>query len=427
MQYEEFLHFIWENQFFGKDRLVTTCGRRLHIVTPGTPHFHAGPDFFNSRIRFGSMVLAGNVEIHLRASDWEKHSHHLDPAYNNVILHVVRESDSLTFTHSGKLVPQLELSFPVPVHRLFLSLQGNRSWLACRQHIGQISPILFRSWLTVMGRQRLRDKGIHIGQLYRSAGFSWEQCLRLALSSAFGLPVNSLPFEMTVRSVPPGIIRTFRDDPVILEAMLFGQAGFLCPDGGTGPYHRQLARAHADLSGHLPHSGVKHHLWKFLRIRPAAFPTVRLAQFASLLHRHRGLHEAFLEAGSIAECEQLLNVRAGEYWNNHYHFGKCAPWAEKYLGHQGRIQILINAVIPFLINFGRNRRDDALVSRGIGMIQEIDAERNHILSSWASAGIMAQDAFESQALIQLYQHYCRQKRCLECRIGIRLFKDTVDE
>jgi hypothetical protein len=427
MNQEKILHFIWEHQYFRQEGLRTTCGMKLDIHSPGKSHFHSGPDFFNARISFDSLIQAGNVEVHRRSSDWDRHGHQNDPAYNNVILHVVTQSDAQVFTCEGRRVPELVLRIPPSILALYRSLNSGEFSLHCRAYIHRITPIRLKTWLTVLEAERMRMKGSHIRELYLKGGGDWETCLYLSLASGFGLPVNALPFEMTARSVPGSVLSNCRSNLPELEAIFFGQAGFLEQAENCGPYHTFLQGVYAHLRRKLAPPLVQSHLWKFLRLRPASFPTLRIAMFASLVHAHFPFLESFLNAATLAETEQLLAVKASPYWDDHYIFARPSTIREKRLGHQGRIQIMINAITPFLITFGQYRNSENISQKGIRMIQELGAEKNQILKMWASCGIRPLNAFESQALIHLYTRYCKQRRCLECQIGVNLFRDLANE
>jgi hypothetical protein len=427
MQREDLLQFIWKAGLLRDRPLETTCGKKLLIIRQGEQNFNAGPDFFNARIRIGPTIWAGNVEVHCRASDWEKHGHHLDPAYNNVILHVVLENDRPAYNSLDRRVCTLVVHCPPRLLSLFRSLKGNESWLACQYYIRKVPEVQLRLWLTKLQAERLEEKTRRITGPLDRQGQDWEEALYLSLASGFGLPVNTLPFEMTASGVPYQLVTRFRNSLADLEALLFGQAGLLQPGTTCGPYASDLYRRYRHHRSSLPGEPVNLHLWKLLRLRPASFPAIRLSQFASLIHRRFPLMEPILEADSLAEIEQLLKTGASEYWNTHYLFGKCSPDFEKYLGHQSILTLIINSIVPFLFAYGQRKNHMGAIIRGTSIMQELEAESNQIIKKWATFGIKPSGAFESQALIQLYNAYCKQKRCLDCQIGTEMIRAMAYE
>ncbi|MCK4746798.1 MAG: DUF2851 family protein, partial [Bacteroidales bacterium] len=287
--------------------------------------------------------------------------------------------------------------------------------------------VQMKHWLTQLQTERLEHKTRRITNLLYRNRLDWDASLYTVLASGFGLPINSLPFEMVVSGIPYAILIQCRDNLADLEAMLFGQAGFLQPGIMNGPYADDLYRRYTQYRRVLSGEPVDRHLWKFLRLRPASFPTLRLSQFASLVHRRFPLLETILEVTSVASLEQVLKAKASEYWDTHYLFGKCSPESVKYMGHQSILTLIINTVVPFLFTFGRRKDHPGAIYLGSAILQELEAESNHIIKKWAKCGIIAEGAFESQALIQLHNAYCKQKRCLDCQIGAGFIEMAVHE
>ncbi len=237
---EEILQFVWKTGMFQKHSLKTTCGKKLSILAPGTQNFNAGPDFFNAKIKIENIIWAGNVEVHPRSSDWEKHGHHLNGAYNNVILHVIEEEDADTFSSHGRQIPNLQLLNLAPLTPFFKSLLENESWLPCHTHIHSVSDVLLKHWLTFLQNERMSRKCKQVSNLLFRCKGRWEDTLCQVLASAFGMPLNSLPFQMTLSRIPFELLVQNRENLPLLEAILFGQAGFLDKDHLTGPYDQDL-------------------------------------------------------------------------------------------------------------------------------------------------------------------------------------------
>ncbi len=427
MSREALLQFIWKNRIMDHRPLVTTCGKELTILSTGDQNFDAGPDFFNAKIRIGTITWSGNVEVHNRASDWERHGHHLDPAYNNVILHVVTEEDRTILNSHGSRIHTLVLEYPLPLLNIYRTLQQEEAWLPCHSYIYQTPKTVIRHWLTTLQGERLQQKTLKTERLIDRHGLNWDASFYRILASGFGLPINSLPFEMTTAGIPYELLLRCRDNLDDLEAILFGRAGFLQRQSQGGPYASGLYSRYRRYAMYLPGEDVSRHLWKFLRLRPASFPTLRIAQFASLVHLRFPLLDSILESTSVTRVEQLLRVRASAYWDTHYIFDKCSPENPKYPGHQFIRTLVINAVVPFLFAMGKRKNHIRAIDLGTSLIQEMEAESNQIITKWRTFGIVPEDAFESQALIQLHNVYCKQKRCLDCLIGRDFIEQTTHE
>lgn len=414
---EDILQFIWRTGYFRQSSLKTTCGKDLRILSPGMQNINAGPDFFNSKIKIGNTLWAGNVEIHRFSSDWEKHEHHLDGAYNNVILHVVTSEDSATFTSRGRKVETLLLAIPDSVLPLYKAFQTNESWLPCHRHIPSVSNVQIKSWLTLLQAERLNRKCKHISVLRTNNKQDWEKTLITVLAAAMGMPLNTLPFELTIKGIPGDILFQNRDSLRALEAILFGQAGFLNKAQLNGPYDQDLYRRYSLERNKILTQPIEKHMWKFLRLRPASFPTLRISQFASLLHSRLPLLESILNIRSTSEAEQLLRMESSTYWDTHYLFGRSSPESKKAMGQHSIQTIIINGLVPFLFSFGHTMNHLPAISLGNQLLQNTEPESNQIIKNWAIFGIVPGGAFESQALIHLHKEYCRKKRCLDCLLG----------
>ena len=417
METEDILQFIWKQELYQKEKLRTSCGIALEIIRCGEQNFNAGPDFINARIRIDQVEWAGNVEIHRQSSDWEKHGHHHDPSYNNVILHVVRTLDSTTRNSCGRRIHTLVMEYPEDLLKRYHELKAGDSCLPCKNFILTIPTVRLQRWITLLQAERLVQKTGRISDLLLHRGQGWDETFYLALASGFGLPINSLPFELLASGIPLKLLLNTRDHPTELEAILFGQAGFLCAGKDQGPYLRGLLEKYRKRKHTLKEQPLQVHLWKFLRLRPISFPTIRISQFASLVHRRFPMMDTILYSTSLSETEQLLRVSASEYWNTHYVFGKCSPESEKFLGQQSLRILIINVIVPFLFAYGRMESRKDAINQGAHILASLESESNHIINNWIKFGVKPCNAFESQALIQLHNVYCKQKRCLDCQIG----------
>ncbi|MCK5066482.1 MAG: DUF2851 family protein [Bacteroidales bacterium] len=424
---EDFIQFIWKHRLYKGKALHTTCGRKLMVLLPGEQNFHAGPDFFNARIRLDHLMWAGNVEVHRRASDWYRHGHHIDPGYNNVILHVVGDYDSDITNSLGRRIHTMVPDYPTSLILRYEALKKNDNWLPCSSYIKDFPPHKLKQWLNRLQTQRTAQKSLRMDGFRSSSDRGKEETFYLALASGFGLPVNSLPFELLSKGIPFQQLTNHRDNLSDLEALCFGHSGLLYPARGLGPYPSSLWERYLELRHLLPGDPVPHHLWKFLRLRPASFPTLRISQFAFTLHQRAPLVDNILSAGSLAELEQLFRAGASEYWDTHYLFGKCSPPCPKYLGQHTAATLIINVIVPFLYALERVEPGSKSGSRAVEILSQMKAESNQVIHNWQKFGIIAENARESQALLQLYNVFCKQKRCLDCQIGASLMEDVIHE
>ena len=417
---EEFLHFIWENKLFHADSQLTEDGEPLRIVNPGRHNTHAGPDFFDARIQIGDTLWAGNIEIHLKASEWNRHGHHTDPAYRNTILHVVALSDIEVFNDLGSKIPALVIRWPDWITRNYEMLVRSHDWIACASFLYQVDPFKIRFFLNGIVIERLTQKIDVIGKLLSETRDDWGETFYCMLARSFGLRENALPFEMLARSLPQSILAHHHDSLFQIEALLFGQAGLLGDELFGDDYYLDLRKEYRFLAMKYGLKPIAGHLWKFMRMHPGNFPTIRIAQFAALIHHSRGLFATIIEASNLEEIRQLFSLTASEYWDSHYSFNKPSVNRQKLFGDQIFRLVVINVVVPFYFLFGDNQNKLTLKDRALEILEQLPAESNRLIDRWAEAGITAENALESQALLQLQHNYCEQKKCLSCTIGHKI-------
>jgi hypothetical protein len=424
---EHIIQFIWKNRLYSEKLLKTACGCDLEIIHPGEQNSHAGPDFFNARIRLDHIIWAGNVEVHLRASDWYRHGHHLDPCYNNVILHVVGAYDTDVTNSLGRRIHTfVSVHDRSLIHRYEL-LKKSESWLPCSGFISDMPPLKLDNWLKVLYHERLNQKCHRIEQILFKPATGRDEALYRALCSGYGLPLNTMPFELLSKRVPLHSLIEHRDSIPDLEAMLFGHSGLLFSARTLGPYPGGLWNRYMELKSCLSDIPVPRHLWRFLRLRPASFPTVRISQFASLIHKRFPLSDTILETSSATELEQIFRTSASAYWDGHYLFGRCSPPNQKYPGEQFVNTLIINIILPFLIAEAKNEKRHGAGIRANRILLQLKAEQNQIIKNWGLNDVRPRNAMESQALLQLYNVYCKQKRCLDCQIGTDSIKAAMHE
>jgi hypothetical protein len=424
---EDFLHYIWKFRLYNSNNLCTADGSLLRVISPGLQHHHAGPDFQNAKLQIGETVWAGNVEIHIRASDWMRHEHSNDPAYDNVILHVVYKNDLEILNSTGSAIPVLVLEERIGeelLHRYQNLIYANQFIFPCEKIINRVDGLTLQTWLDRMLIERLEEKS---AQILTSVVFlkgNWEEVFYQTLAANFGFKVNALPFEMLAKSLPLQILSKNSFNSIQTEALIFGQAGFLEEDI-EDIYYLQLQKEYLFLKQKYGLIPLEKHLWKFLRLRPLNFPTVRLAQFAALMHRCNRFLPEIINTNDIEKIAAVFTgINPTAYWLDHYQFGKISKSVSKNLGKASVENILINTVSVVLFAFGKENRSENAVSKAVQILENLSCENNFIISSFITAGIKVESAGNSQAVIQLKNKYCDQKRCLECGIGHKLLKSS---
>ncbi len=435
---EELLHFIWRHRYFNQQQLFTEAGESLQILFPGELHQDQGPDCRNARIRIGGQICTGPVEIHIRASDWVRHAHDNDDHYRETILHVVWENDwqpgeGKPLTPGG--IPILTLQQRVPK----LLLDRYDRWMKgpvfvpCEGQLGQVDSVLREGWQQELVLRRLGRRMQFIRECLEGNKQHWEQVAWLLIAQSIGSPVNKAAFGAIARGLPVELLARHRSQPMQLEALLLGQAGLL--EGTFGEdYPKRLQQEYRFLRAKwaLQPTGVP---VSFLRMRPAHFPTLRLAQLAGLLGERTGWLSLVLEAGSPGEILAATAVAAGGYWEGHYLLdrraepvsesavlGKASKPGPKPLGPDMRQGLLINAFIPLLYAYGCLRNEPSYTRKALDWLRQLKPERNVLISGWQRLGFTPIHAADGQALLELKREYCDARRCLDCAIGCALLK-----
>lgn len=413
---EDFLHYIWKRGLYSSLAVNRQIGENIEVLSSGEMNSNAGPDFFNAIIRIGGTIFAGNVEIHVNSSDWYRHGHHHDRAYDNVILQLVLNRDTEVRRTTGDIIPTAVLSFDIKLQENYRHLLGNESWIPCQPWINQVDPALAGGWLDEMVILRIEEKAHLVGEIRHYNNNCWEESFYQQLARNFGFRLNGAVFEMLARSLPYKFLLRHRDDLFQLEAMLFGQAGMLCENEGD-EYFMALKKEYSFLKSKYRLKPLEKHLWRFLRLRPANFPTVRLSQFAALLHEKTSLFSSVLNCRDIESLSSLFRISSSEYWDTHFLFSKPSSRHSKSIGVFAIRSLIINTVVPVLYFYGKNRQIEEYSKRAIDFLKALPPENNSVITSWSALGIRAGNAFQSQALMQLKNEFCSYRRCLDCSIG----------
>jgi Protein of unknown function (DUF2851) len=417
---EDFLQFIWKNKLFQSDSLWTNEGESVRIENPGRHNTNAGPDFFDARIKIGDTLWAGNIEIHLKASDWNRHGHESDPAYRNTILHVVAVLDMQIYNDLGSAIPTLVIKWPEWIAHNYEMLIKSHDWIGCASVLYQVDPFRIRFFLNGLAIERLTQKIESITKVLAETREDWSETFYCMIARCFGLKENAQPFEMVARSLPQSILSHHQDSLFQLEALLFGQAGLLGEELFGDDYYLDLRTEYRFLALKYGLRPIDGYLWKFMRMHPLNFPTLRIAQFASLIFHSRNLFSAVVEASDLHELKNIFTLTASPYWDSHYSFNKPSSYKTKVFGDEVFRLVLINVVVPFFFLYGDNQNKLILKDKALGILEQLPAEKNRWINRWAESGVVASNALESQALLQLQRNYCEPRRCLNCTIGHKL-------
>ena len=421
---EEFLHFIWQFRLYGTQNLYTTTGETIEVLQQGTLNKHAGPDFTKAKLIIGGTTWVGNVEIHIKSSDWLLHNHQIDNAYENVILHVVYEDDEPIYRQDGTKLPVLILKGLFPTYLLdnYEQLITSANNFPCERQIHLVDEFLIDGFLSRVLVERLEQKSEEVYSKLNVLKGDWDETFYHFMARNFGFKVNAIPMEMLAQSIPQQLFAKHKDNPLQIEALIFGQAGFL-NQTFEDEYPNQLKREYQFLQKKYNLKPIDISLWKFMRMRPQNFPTLRLAQFAALIVNSNHLFSKILVMRDYRNSQILFeNLPVNPFWKTHYHFNKGAENVSLQMGKSSIQNILINTMSLFLFAYGKALDQENYVTRSLYLLENIQTEKNVIIKQYEDAGVVVKNAFYSQAILQLKKKYCNEKKCLSCGIGIKLLK-----
>lgn len=415
---EDFLHYVWKFQKFVGKNLTTTKGDSLVILQVGTHNHNAGPDFLMAEIQIGTHKWIGQIELHVKSSLWYVHDHQKDINYDTVILHVVWTHDVEVKRTDGSIIPTLVLKGLISplIFNNYQSLFAPKTqWLHCEQKFTEYPEIAYNQWLTRLFMERLEQKTQRISEALDRTNNHWEAVLLFALARAFGMKVNATSFGALVTSLDYRIVQKVAENAIDLEALLLGRAGLLDSDL-QDKYLLRLQLRYAYLllkykweEGMIPQP-------QFFRLRPHNFPTIRLSQLAVLWHSRRSFFSEVLVANSVKDLLNLLKVKAADYWDSHYVFGKATKPQEKWLSKTFREHLVINAILPIKYAYAKFVGKD-ISEEIIRLAKEMSSEQNKVVKHFSEYRKLQKTAYESQALIRLHGQYCSRNNCLQCEIG----------
>ena len=420
---EELFQHIWKFRLFTQTGLTTLDGLPIQILQPGVHNTNAGPDFMAAQIKIGDTLWAGNVELHLKTSDWYRHGHQHNQQYNNVVLHVVFEHDVQEQTTDGIPCIELQQHIPKMVLDRFARLRESAAFIPCGKSAGNVPYMVWEKWKERLLAERLERRANRFQSWLLCNRYNWEEVCYWAVAESFGLPVNGEAFLQLVQSLPYTLVLRHQHSIFHLEALLFGQAGML-EQVFKEEYPIRLQQEYNYMRHKYQLQPLAGHLWKWLRMRPSSFPTIRIASLAGLLHKGSHLFSRILETADVAGFEQLIAIEPSLYWQEHYRFDVPIGKA-RFPGQKAVHGILINSVLPLLYMYGREKMQYRYQERAVDLIQLIPAEGNHVISGWEELNVAAKSAQDSQALLELKNNYCNEKRCLECAVGVKLLKEEV--
>lgn len=415
---EKLMQYVWKHRLWRSEDMVTNTGKKVRVVDPGLLNTDAGPDFFNAKIEIDGHMWVGNVEMHYRATDWKRHHHDSDKAYDSVILHVVAKDDAPVRRTNGELIPQLVLEVSPQFNADYASLVGATIEVPCATKIKQVPHLTIVEWVEGLAFERLHGKVERIHQLLDSFNGSWEDVCYVTLARNFGFGINNDAFERLARRTPLRLLGKHSDSVLQIEALLFGQAGMLdAQKPGMDSYYNQLCTEYAFLSNKFQLTPMEKESWKLFRIRPQNFPYRRIAMLAQYIEGGFRMMNRILEAEGEKEMRALFEVELSGYWTKHYTFGKPNERATATLSRSSIDIILINTVAPLLYAYGELTGNYEMTDKAIKLLEDLRAENNSIVSHFVAYGIDCPDALTSQALVQLKREYCDARKCIYCKIG----------
>jgi len=421
---EDFLQYIWKYRLFSTTDLRTVAGQSLAVYQSGLHNTNAGPDFLNSRIKIGEETWSGHVEIHIRSSDWKRHGHTDNEQYKNVILHVVYENDEDIFLHQKGDLPVLVLKgvFHEEQWQRYVHWLESKTWIPCQNQISEVSKLSWTAWKDRLIVERLEQKSLYVKGVFQQTNRDWQETFYRVVARNFGFKANSDGMEMLAESLPQKILAKHRSDPFQVEALLFGQAGFL-EENFTDDYPKSLKNEYAFLQKKYELKPINFSVWKMSRLRPSNFPAIRIAQLADLICKSEYLFSVVLETENVEDLRELFQVEAHSYWLSHYRFD--SEGSERPSLRMGSISvenILINSVAATLFTHGQHHDDEKFIERSLKILELCSAEDNHVITNWSKLGVRVSNASDSQSLLWLFNEYCNKKRCLSCSIGLELLK-----
>lgn len=423
---ERLMQYVWEHRLILPADMRSVDGERLEVIDTGLLNRDAGPDFFNAKVRVGNRTWAGNVEVHVRASDWHRHGHDGDRAYDSVILHVVRDSDCRIFRSNGEMIPQMVMTCASDFNSRYSALVDSASIPACVSGIASVPGLYLTDWLASLAFERLYAKADRVEEYYRTLG-SWNAAVYATLARALGFGLNGDAFERVARATPLSVMLKHADSPAAVEGMLFGQAGMLGDDNPDrdSVYVQALRREYEFMRHKFGLRQPEGMIWKMARTRPQNFPHRRLAVLAAFVAGGFRIGAEIMRIGNENDARALFDVDLKGYWARRHTFGSESARSARALSDASVNTLIINVVVPVLYAYGTVCGYTDRIDLAVDLLQSLKPENNSVVAAFTAAGISCRDAFSSQALVELRRNYCDTRKCLYCRIGHRLLSQLA--
>lgn len=426
---EEIFQLLWSNRMLGLS-FPLESGEKVRVIDPGILNRDSGPDFFNAKVKIDGKVWAGNVEIHMKASDWHRHGHSTDPAYDNVILHVVAVSDTMISRRDGTTIAQMRVGLPENFYKTFAYLTSANTEIRCASSLHQVDPLRRADWIETLTIERLQQKATRIEETLRKSNGDWNEACFMTLARALGFGLNGIPFEMLAESINLNHLRRHSDNILQMEAIFFGQAGLLDPMLNVSDRRYQLmCREYQFLARKYSMHPIAKTAWKFARTRPQNLPYRRIALLAKAMCETPDLLQRILETeGNEDKLRPLFNWRVDHYWSKRLTFGNetLSEANPPSLSDSSVTILLINVAAPLLYAYALLHSDHDMKEAASGLLTGLPPEKNAIVRHWQQLGFKATDAGGSQALIHLRKEYCDKRECLRCRFGHHLLRATIN-
>ncbi|MES2130700.1 MAG: DUF2851 family protein [Bacteroidota bacterium] len=423
---EALLHTIWKYKLLAQTEFKGTKNEDIKVVAIGEHNLHSGPDFFNAKVSINHILLAGNVEIHIKTSDWLKHKHQNNKTYNNLILHVVYEHDIDLMQNEEFNVSVIELKSLIKPSLLekYNELALSRQAIPCGKSIATIPEIKIYSWFDRLMVERLESKSAYIEHLFQYSKNNLEETLYILLCRNFGFKINGDAFELLAKSLPYAILKRYADNALRVEALMFGMAGFL-DDLFEDDYPRLLQNEFELLRNKHQLIPLEKEIWKFSKTRPANFPTIRLSQLANLIQNSQSLYHLLEEEPPLQKLELFFDVTVHPYWKSHFKFDSVSEESHKPLGEVAFNAIVINTIVPFLFFYSKRNTNEQIREYAFDLLTMLKPEANSKTKEFTDLGLKAKNALESQAQIELYDAFCSKKACLHCNLAEFLLKAST--
>lgn len=417
---EELMQYVWHHRLWIASDMRTNDGRPVAVIDVGQLNRDAGPDFFNAKVKIGDEMWCGNVEIHVRASDWFRHGHDRDRAYDTVVLHVVQFDDCPIQTPDGRTLPQIVMPCARNFSQRYAEFVNNpANSLACAAELPQMSPILVRDWLDAMAFERLHSKVDAITERLHQTNGDWQQAAFITLARALGAGINGDAFERIAASLPLRLLHKHSDSLLALEAFLFGQARML-DEAPAGPYVDRLKTEYEFLRNKFGLRAPESIIWRMSRMRPASFPHRRIATLAQMVYGGFNLMQQIIDCKDEEDARKIFHIELYGYWSTNYNFSGIGNASPKALGNSTVDMLIINVVAPLLMAYGEATDNPELSDRAISILEHLPGEKNRLTADFLNCGVPCPNAFISQAMIQARRAYCDVRKCLYCRLGHRI-------